>query len=667
MANMIARLGVLLGLDSSEFVSGIEKADKKLLEFAAKSKVYAAAGAAAMSALITKSMDYADQISDVAKANDVAIDSVLKLSNALANSGGKADDAGKLLSGFTKFMDEAAQGSLKAQQSLQKTGVSLKDLGSMATQDLFQKTLEGIAKIEDPLTRNAKAMEIFGKAAKGVDFPGLVADMNRMKDITDKQADGIQQMGDSFDALAESSRKFQTQLAAELGPSMKQFIDYITAAKGESSGLATVIKFLFDVVVGIGANAIYIFKELSLEISTFFKQMSALGKLDMKKFFSLDEESRKKSREYFEEILEFNKKLMGAEPIAPFRPSQNYGPGMGPQIKRKVTEALDEDDKVRQKTFLKGQLEMARQRQENAKLIADEILKEYKLVDAVSERQELNKRQLDVQKELIDLEARSRQFLPEELAFRKELVQIEFQRAEAVKAIQAMQIPQEEKNKLIEKENELSFKALDIARQRLAVEKARRQGGFMEGVQQGFTDWVQKLPTELERGQQAFSSVMDSMNAALERFVRTGKLSFRDLIRDMIQNLLLLQMKAQMNSIFSSFLGKLFGTGNIYGAGEFNQGMPGFGGAYADGGSPPVDRASIVGERGPELFVPRTAGTIIPNSAMGMMGNTTNVTNNYINAIDTKSFEDRILGSSSAIWAANAYAQKSLAVGRGRA
>ena len=77
-------------------------------------------------------------------------------------------------------------------------------------------------------------------------------------------------------------------------------------------------------------------------------------------------------------------------------------------------------------------------------------------------------------------------------------------------------------------------------------------------------------------------------------------------------------------------------------------------------------RASIVGERGPELFVPRTAGTIIPNSAMGMMGNTTNVTNNYINAIDTKSFEDRLFGSSRAIWAANNYANKSLAVGTGR-
>jgi phage-related minor tail protein len=88
---------------------------------------------------------------------------------------------------------------------------------------------------------------------------------------------------------------------------------------------------------------------------------------------------------------------------------------------------------------------------------------------------------------------------------------------------------------------------------------------------------------------------------------------------------------------------------------------------FADGGNPPVGKASIVGERGPELFVPRTAGTIIPNHALAGMGGTTMVTNNYINAIDTKSFEERLYGSSNAIWAANQYANKSLAVNRGRA
>jgi len=38
---------------------------------------------------------------------------------------------------------------------------------------------------------------------------------------------------------------------------------------------------------------------------------------------------------------------------------------------------------------------------------------------------------------------------------------------------------------------------------------------------------------------------------------------------------------------------------------------------FADGGRPPIGRVSVVGERGPELFVPDVAGTVIPNHAMG--------------------------------------------------
>jgi hypothetical protein len=53
--------------------------------------------------------------------------------------------------------------------------------------------------------------------------------------------------------------------------------------------------------------------------------------------------------------------------------------------------------------------------------------------------------------------------------------------------------------------------------------------------------------------------------------------------------------------------------------------LPGF----ANGGRPPVGRASVVGEKGPELFVPSTAGTIIPNNRIGG-----GVTNNIVVNVD---------------------------------
>ena len=79
-----------------------------------------------------------------------------------------------------------------------------------------------------------------------------------------------------------------------------------------------------------------------------------------------------------------------------------------------------------------------------------------------------------------------------------------------------------------------------------------------------------------------------------------------------------------LNDIASQFLRLGINTllGSIFG-GPFAK-LP----SFATGGRPPVGRPSIVGERGPELFVPSTAGTIIPNNKMG------GVTNNIVVNVD---------------------------------
>lgn len=71
---------------------------------------------------------------------------------------------------------------------------------------------------------------------------------------------------------------------------------------------------------------------------------------------------------------------------------------------------------------------------------------------------------------------------------------------------------------------------------------------------------------------------------------------------------------------FSDFSGSMSG-GNPFTPGGSMPFLTG----YADGGRPPVGRPSIVGERGPELFVPGASGTIIPNHAMGGANVTVNV------------------------------------------
>ena len=96
-----------------------------------------------------------------------------------------------------------------------------------------------------------------------------------------------------------------------------------------------------------------------------------------------------------------------------------------------------------------------------------------------------------------------------------------------------------------------------------------------------------------------------------------------------------------IGNFFGNALSGIFGGGknvfksspNVFDgfSSSFDMGLLGF----ANGGRPPVGRASVVGERGPELFVPRTAGTIIPNSAIGGGGTTNNMITVNVDASGT--------------------------------
>jgi len=181
------------------------------------------------------------------------------------------------------------------------------------------------------------------------------------------------------------------------------------------------------------------------------------------------------------------------------------------------------------------------------------------------------------------------------------------------------------------------------------------QRTFEYGWANAFNAYTDAATNAAKTGADSFNIVFGSINDALDKFVENGKISFGDLAQSIIKDLLKIQLKAAAANWWASM-----GSGG----GVLNAALSIFG--FADGGDPPVNQVSMVGENGPELFVPKTAGTIIPNDKIGNMGGTTNNTVYNINAIDTKSFEERILGSSRAVWAANAYGAKSVAVGRGR-
>jgi hypothetical protein len=86
--------------------------------------------------------------------------------------------------------------------------------------------------------------------------------------------------------------------------------------------------------------------------------------------------------------------------------------------------------------------------------------------------------------------------------------------------------------------------------------------------------------------------------------------------------------------------GGAIGYGNS--KGKANGGAIGYRGARAMGGNVGTGGAYLVGERGPELFVPNTAGTVVSNESMaGRMGDT-NINFN-ISTVDAAGFDELLL------------------------
>lgn len=112
---------------------------------------------------------------------------------------------------------------------------------------------------------------------------------------------------------------------------------------------------------------------------------------------------------------------------------------------------------------------------------------------------------------------------------------------------------------------------------------------------------------------------IDVADRLRESFDITGAAGVRafDNIGDAAKQLLQqLTATALQLAVIEPLMDALFGKkgdplGGVVGA--VTHGLLGF----AGGGSPPVGVPSLVGERGPELFVPRVPGTIIPNGGVG--------------------------------------------------
>jgi hypothetical protein len=153
----------------------------------------------------------------------------------------------------------------------------------------------------------------------------------------------------------------------------------------------------------------------------------------------------------------------------------------------------------------------------------------------------------------------------------------------------------------------------------------------VQGTLINTTDAMQQMVDNFDAKTQAVKDTLTgfaldvgfAFSDAFAQMAVSGELSLKNLgnlFVDLLKAMAKMVIQALIMTAIFSALGVAPAGGAFAGQGMsgFKQTMLGMmGGSFANGGQPPLGKVSLVGERGPELFVPSQKGTIIPNHALG--------------------------------------------------
>lgn len=607
--NILARLGVALGLNTTEFTAGIEKSERELKRFernsqqslkranqasqelgATMGKLSLAVGVASLG--IGKILQKSDEIADMASAFDASIGSIVGMGKAIELSGGKVDDTSKLLSKLTQSAEGAREGSDKLRIAFAEIGISAKEVQNLHPDELFNRVAEQLAKIEDPVERNAKAFELLGKSAKGIDWKKYTAEYKEVADPDLVQA--IQTSAEAWDNIQKGVSSMFYFVVKLIQPFSALLNDFLTLADR--------------------------YKE--------FKEQGGTINFDPNNPYG--------------EGIEFKGtgKPKSTKPEAPKRDLSGKGG---------YSESSAEDKRVASA-------------REALKIASDRNALEIKRIELESQRMFMNEYDYKRQVEAYDLEKVS-------LDLKTKINDLEKQKNKenaqsTAIAIQGLQQQIEyEKQK-----SEAKIKNIDLDQ--------KNSQSWAYGWEQAFKKFNEDAQNYAKLGSDMFNGIVGTMNSAIDQFVKNGKVSFKDLIGSMIKDLLAMQMKMQAMNLVSGIFGSGGLLGNVSTAFKYNTNVGSQQTAmlqaqtFADGGSPPVGVPSIVGERGMELFVPKQAGTIIPNHQLSsVLGSGTTINYNApvienMSAIDTQSATQFLSKNKMAIWSANQSASRSVPTNR---
>ena len=615
----------------------------------------ALAGAAAFTALGLKAVNLADELLDLSDATGFGVDQIFNLKQTMMLAGGTTDSFAKASTRLAVSIGEAMTGNEKYQKSFRDLGVYITDSsGKMRDSgDILQDVIKKLAEIDDPAVRAARAVELLGKEAAKIDFSKVSAGRDAIT------AEQIAQLGKYRDEIDKLKNSIDTALITAFGKlaivvnNINWTEEYQKLTK-YLSALSPLMKTL-NIAQQAGAMREQAQREASSELLRESRRGQKPKEVDQGGGYGGPSEQTLKA------IADSQLRIKQSQ-IESEKQLQLRGQGDIAQIE---INAKAEAAKAKEEIFAKERLTVAQKETElaakvieiNAKRDTDiaknklqttirvmneeMAAREQYYKDIAAEEDKINASRVSAQSQVRTLgdqttELQARFALQQSILDLSTIDQerqtkifdvIQQQKA-ALESLNAIKdLPNDERLKREQEINAEYAKRIGLINAESDA-KLARENDFSAGVKESMKRYEESM-TPLKQGQQVADAVFSNMNSAVDRFVENGKFSFKGFAASVVQDLIKIQMKAAATQLFNSVLS------------TFGFGLPG----KAAGGPVSAGQPYIVGERGPEVFMPNNAGSIIPNNQIGgggsAFGGGQAITYN-IQAVDAMSFKQML-------------------------
>jgi lambda family phage tail tape measure protein len=704
MAN-IARLGVVLGLNTADFQAGIKTAMQgvdKLVNALPKIGLAAAAAGAGLAVLIKKGIDELDKLDEVSQKIGVTVESLSSLGKVAKIEGMSIDELAGSLVKLTRTISEANTGSEAAAQTFKSMGLDPSTFKN--SEDALLQISDKFSQYRDGLNKTALAVELFGKAGAG-----MIPFLNQGSVLITQIRGELDSFGNASTKAATEAAEFNDRMAkmgivvntlfqkfvSELLPTLNSFsqslfdtFTYSDLLRNEinklvaiqavrwAENLAIAFAHIVDVGVFVARTMIAIGSSIRVVANDIIVLYNAL------KFFTPSGVTDTMAvYEGLKQSLEDRKNALEFATDAYSKLTDTNGAFFTNLAKQSVEYArlsrLIQYDEFGAEGGAPSKPEAPAGFTKPKSGKTDNMLAEAQKLSAEYERERIHSlNMLRIKSEMAGLtenERKVQEDVNEVLdATSKKLQEIADKREAAAGRDASVEVLAEY-DKQAEAVQRLGDMYVELARKQEESAIAAQQT-FSFGWNTAFKQYAEDAENYATMAKDMFGVLTGAMSTAIDNFVENGKFSFKDFAGSIIKDLIKIELKMQAMQLFRMGIGAIMGafSGGIGGATTIGAGtLEGGAGALAfpvraNGGTVSGNSPYMVGERGAELFGPGRSGTVIPNNNLGDFGGVTNITNNYIDAIDTKSFEDRIYGSSRAVWAANQYANKGLTNNRSR-